>query len=443
MKSNKKTIQRFPIKAVVLALAACFSQPVWANPVGPTVVNGNASFATSGNTLTVTNTPGAILNWQQFSIGQGQTTQFNQQSAQSSVLNRVIGPDPSLIYGTLRSNGNVYLINQAGILFGNGSVIDVNGLVASTMKITNSDFSQNQLNFSGTSGNTVLNQGSITTPSGGHVYLIGNNVTNEGVITTPQGETILAAGNSVSLLDTGTPHVTVTLNAPAEGNAVNIGKIVAQGGSINIYGALIQQQGLVNADSASMDAAGNIVLSATQSANLAAGSVTSANGPNGGNITVQSGATGTTIASGQISATGSNGVGGNVQVLGKQIAVAGQIDSSGTAGGGTVLIGGDAHGANPLIQNAQQTFVADTASIKADALQNGNGGRIIVWSDTSTSVYSNLSAQGGVYGGNGGFIETSGHYLDVTNAANVSAPKGHGGTWLLDPYDVTILSSVG
>ncbi len=74
-------------------------------------MNGSAGFATSGNTLTVTNTPGTIINWQGFSIGSNEVTRFAQQSASSAVLNRVVGNDPSNILGTLQSNGRVFLIN--------------------------------------------------------------------------------------------------------------------------------------------------------------------------------------------------------------------------------------------------------------------------------------------------------------------------------------------
>src|SRR3989338_11374819 len=176
------------LKVASITIAAFLSPLALANPVGPTVVNGAATVVNNGNTLTVTNTPGAILNWQQFNIGQGQTTQFNQQSAQSSVLNRVTGLDPSQILGTLRSNGQVFLINPNGIMFGAGAIIDVNRLIASTLNITNADFLANNLKFNGNNGTSVLNQGQITTPVGGSVYLIGNNVTNEGVITTPQGQ---------------------------------------------------------------------------------------------------------------------------------------------------------------------------------------------------------------------------------------------------------------
>ena len=281
-----KTVhQVFRLKISCIAIAACFAPWVQSNPVGPVVVSGAASIKSGGNTLSVTNTPGAILNWQQFNIAKGQTTQFNQQSAQSSVLNRVIGPDASQILGTMRSNGKVFLINPNGIMFGAGSVIDVNGLIASTLNITNADFLANNLKFNGNNGTSILNQGQINTPFGGSVYLIGNDVSNQGIITTPQGQVVLAAGSSVSMVDAFTPHVSVTVNAPEGGQALNLGQISAVGGSIDMYGALVKQQGIINANCATADEQGRVMLLATRSVDMATGSTTTAvNGAGKGGI---------------------------------------------------------------------------------------------------------------------------------------------------------------
>ena len=104
-----------------------------AAPLNPVVVNGQVSFAQQGNQLTITNSPNAIINWSSFSVAQGEMVRFLQQSGNSSVLNRITGQDPSVILGTLQSNGRVFLINPNGILFGANSQINVGGLVASTL----------------------------------------------------------------------------------------------------------------------------------------------------------------------------------------------------------------------------------------------------------------------------------------------------------------------
>src|SRR3954469_16190436 len=92
-----------------------------ANPTDPRVLLGGATFNNQGNTLTITNTPGAIINWGGFSIGTGEVTRFVQQNGSSAVLNRIVGQDPSLILGALQSNGRVFLVNPNGVVFGAGA----------------------------------------------------------------------------------------------------------------------------------------------------------------------------------------------------------------------------------------------------------------------------------------------------------------------------------
>ena len=166
---NKRHRSPMPlrVKAVTLAVASCFAVSVqttaFANPTGFAVVNGQVTFNYNGNTLNVTNTPGSIINWQRFSIGSNELTRFIQQSAASSVLNRVVGIDPSLILGALQSNGRVFLINPNGILFGAGAQIDVGGLVASTLNLSNQDFLAGRLRFTATPGaGSLVNNAAIS-----------------------------------------------------------------------------------------------------------------------------------------------------------------------------------------------------------------------------------------------------------------------------------------
>jgi filamentous hemagglutinin family protein len=126
-------------KALAVVVAAAFST-AQANPVAPTVVHGMATFNQQGSLYSITNTPNTIIDWRSFSIAPGEITRFIQQSADSKVLNRITGQDPSQILGSLQSNGKVFLINPNGVLFGAGSRVDVNGLVASSLNISNADF---------------------------------------------------------------------------------------------------------------------------------------------------------------------------------------------------------------------------------------------------------------------------------------------------------------
>jgi filamentous hemagglutinin family protein len=379
---------------------------VEAAPVDPVVRAGTATFAINGNVYTVTNTPNTIIDWRQFNVANGELLRFLQQNPQSVVLNRVTGTDPSQLFGLLQSNGRVVLVNPNGILFGPNASVDVAGLIASTLNLSDADFLAGRMAFNG-GGGLLQNQGRITTPLGGSVMLVGGDVTNSGVITAPGGRILLAAGQSVSLADTGTPGLSVTLKA--DGNkALNLGELNAQGGSIDMYGALVEHSGMARADSAAIDAHGNIVLKAATAATV----------------------------SGTVSATGTAGSGGTVQVLGDSVALAGtaRIDASGRQGGGTVLVGGDLQGANPAVQNARTAAVAAGARIDASATGNGDGGKVVVWSNDKTDYAGSIVARGGAQGGNGGQVETSGKQLSFDKGSvNTLAPKGRTGNWLLDP----------
>ena len=158
----------------------------------------------------------------------------------------------------------------------------------------------------------------------------------------------------------------------------------------------------------------------------------------GGSVRLDAGASGTLLVSGTIdvSAATAGQTGGTVQLLGHHIGLTGsaRIDASGFSGGGTILVGGDYHGANPDIRNASRVYVGPDAKISADSLADGNGGRVIVWSDEITRFYGHVSARGGSLSGDGGFVEvSSGQALDFAGDVDALAASGQAGTLLLEP----------
>jgi filamentous hemagglutinin family protein len=434
---------------LVLALAAAFvtlPSPAWAQlPTGAAVVNGTAGIVTGGGTMTITNSPNAIINWNSFSIGVQNSVRFQQQTAASQVLNRVVGNDPSNILGSLSSNGGVWLVNPYGVLFGPNARIDVGSLVASTLAISNDDFLSGRFRFEAAAplDGQVLNQGEINTTFGGRVWLTGGSVRNEGLIESPGGNIVLAAGRSIELVDSGMPNVTVRVTAP-ENEALNLGSLIATAsGSIDLHGGIVNQQGIVRADSVGTDPAGRVVIRAQDDVNLGDSSITSASSSGtgaGGKLLVES-RSGTASITGNASATSADGSGGQIHLLGSNVGVyqQAQVDASGGAGGGEVLVGGDYQGKNPAVSNARATYLGRDASIKANATQAGDGGKVIVWGDNAARVYGTIEAKGGAGGGDGGFVETSGSYLDAQpKGIHLDAPAGRPGTWLLDPFDITI-----
>lgn len=431
--------------ALALALAApALSAQVL--PGGLQVVAGQASVQTQGTQMTVTNSANAILNWRSFSIGPQSSVRFQQPDAASRVLNRVTGNDPSAIFGSLSSNGQVWLLNPNGVLFGAGARIDVAGLVASTLSLPDADFLAGRARFSLAPGADadarLVNQGEIRTASGGRVALLSGpgGAENSGLVEAAGGQVLLAAGREIELVDTHAPNLALRVAAPA-GQALNLGQVLAPGGRIDVQAAIVNQQGVLRADALAAGPAGTVELRASQALTLAAGSHTGADGAAGGTVTLDAGAAGTALVAGEVSARGSAGHGGALTLLGRQVGVldGGVLDASGRDGGGSVHVGGGLQGRDASLRNAEAAFIAPGATLAADATGRGAGGEVVVWSDRATRAYGRFSARGGADGGDGGLVETSGGWLDARPAAvDVQAVRGLAGTWLIDPNDITI-----
>ena len=440
MKSNIRSIAndparamarhpRFALKALAVSLMIAFGANVYALPVGGVVAEGGASISSAAGSTTINQTTQNVaINWQGFSIGVGEAVQFVQPNSSSIALNRVLGPDPSSILGNLSANGKVFLLNPNGVLFGHGAQVNVGGLVASTLNMSDGDFMAGRYHFAGNSKATVLNQGTINAP-GGYVALLGAEVGNDGIILARLGTVALAAGSGMTLDVAGDGLLNVTVSQ----------------GAVN---ALVQNGGLIQADGGQVlltaMAAGNLLQSAVNNTGvIQAQTIENRNGSirllgdmRSGTMNIG----GTLDASG----TGTGQTGGNITVSGHHVGLFDtDINASGDAGGGTVLIGGGYQGNNPAVQNAAATYMSADSTINADALSHGNGGTVVLWSDESTRAYGSIAARGGAQGGNGGLIETSGHWLDVADIrVDAGAANGKGGVWLLDPADITISAAV-
>ena len=175
-----------------------------------------------------------------------------------------------------------------------------------------------------------------------------------------------------------------------------------------------------------------------------AGSIKSA----GGSVDLDAGSQGTLVVSGRIDVSdpAAGHVGGSVQLLGEGGGVldGATIDASGAAGGGSVLIGGDMHGANPNVHDAQQTYVDAGASIAASALDSGNGGKVVVWANDSTQFSGTIVARGGSHSGNGGTVESfrrQGRSVVRRQRRSFGATRGTDGSLLLDPATLNIDST--
>ncbi len=172
------------------------------------------------------------LNWQSFNIGQGETVRFVQPNSSAVALNRVLGADPSSILGNLSANGKVFLVNPNGILFGQGAPVNVGGLVASTLNISDSDFMAGNYKFTG-AATAASSTRAASSADGGYVALLGANVSNQGVIAARLGTVALAAGNAITLDVAGDGLLNVAVNQGAVNALVqNGGLIQADGGQV-------------------------------------------------------------------------------------------------------------------------------------------------------------------------------------------------------------------
>jgi len=202
-------------------------------PTDGVVTAGQAQITPGAGSMLVQQTSqNAAINWQSFNIAAGEAVRFVQPNAQSVALNRVLSSDPSRILGQLSANGQVFLINPNGVLFGQGAVVNVGGLVASTLGLSDADFMAGRYRFAGDSRAEVRNQGRIQA-DGGHVTLLGARVANEGVIQARLGSVSLAAGQAMTLDLAGDGLIQLTVNrGVADALVDNSGRIQADGGRV-------------------------------------------------------------------------------------------------------------------------------------------------------------------------------------------------------------------
>jgi len=203
------------------------------------VAAGNVNFSQPDpHTLVITASDKAIINYEQFSIGENEAVQFIQPKIHSTVLNRVTGGNPSEIFGHLRSNGRVFLINPNGILYGPNSQVNVGSLIASTLNIDDNDFLKEKYRFRldpRAKNSKIVNRGTLTAMHEGHIVLMAPQVFNEGVISAHAGKVALLAGETVTIDFSGDGLISFAVEGPLETAIIeHFGKISAPQGEVLI-----------------------------------------------------------------------------------------------------------------------------------------------------------------------------------------------------------------
>jgi filamentous hemagglutinin family protein len=422
------------VVAGLLAMAAMGQHQAHAAPQGGVVAQGNASIQ-SPNAATlniVENSQRAVINWSSFSIAGGERVTFLQPSADSFVLNRVTGGSRSVIDGALSANGNIFLLNPSGILFGSHATVNVGGLLATTSSIADDQFMQGQLTFTPSKGalGAVENLGSLSARDGGMIALVAPTVRNAGVISAHLGRVALGAGEHYTLDLYGDRLINFVLpdkeTKPASYRLDQDGQVLADGGrvlltadsAVGVVSAVVNMSGVARADTLRTGKHGEIVLDA--------------------------GPAGTLNVSGTVEAAGTEvgARGGDIQALGADIRLghSATIDASGNAGGGTAEIGATSlSGTHP----ENNLDVEGGAVIDVSARQSGNGGGALLWGGASNTFRGEVLAVGGSAAGAGGRVDVStAATLDFDGNVDVTAVHGRAGDLVLDPANI-LITTVG
>lgn len=349
-----------------------------------------------GNFDTDTSTPNVTNITQHTSraIGEGdldiqthQIVNIRQNSSGDLFVGRDTKSDPTRILGQLNANGRVMILDENGIFFGRDAVLDVGGLIASTGRISNADImdGDNSFTFSDfDNGAKIENLGRVNIAEAGLAAFVSPQVINNGVITAKVGKVAFAAGEKVTLDLYGDGLFEIAVNGErADALLQNSGTIAAAGGTVQMTAEAAKDMvdNVINMD-------GYITARAAE--------------VKGGKIVLSGGEHGKVKVSGNIEADGAKG-GGNINITGETVEI------------------------------------TNTADISADATNQGDGGLIHIIGNNYAIFRGNLSARGGLLGGDGGFANISGYQgLSFNGITDMSAPNGALGTVFLDPKFLVI-----
>lgn len=393
---------------IAVFIILIFNSQLYAAPVGGNVVHGNANITQNGsNTIINQNSNSAIINWDSFNIGSGESVHFNQNSSSSIVLNRVTNGLPTSIFGNLTANGNVFVVNQAGVLVGNGAVINTHGFLAGTANITDNDFIAGKYNFYDAKG-SVINNGSIKVQNGGYAVLLGKNVENNGLIAAKLGKIYLSSGEAFRLDMSGNDLIGVYIEkAASNASTSNTGKLHAEGGTIvmtaknasDVIRQAVNNTGVIDASSISYQG-GKVILGA---------------------------ANGEIVNNGEINVSSQTDSAGSIEIKSDNIINNGTLKANGLNGGKIDLY------ANNLLQ------INGNSLIQANAFGYGNGGNIYLISPNRAESYKGAVIEANSVYGKGGFIELSGHKsVYAFSDFYTKSLFGAYGRFVLDPSDMFI-----
>jgi filamentous hemagglutinin family protein len=270
--------------AMLMAAMGC-ANTAWAVD-GGVVAAGAGTIKTQGGKTTISQSSDKmIVSWKNFNISQDQSVVVNQPGAKSALLNRVATADPTQIDGVLKANGRVFVVNPAGVVFGQNARVNVGSLVASTLDVTDQQFmdggkqglngSRNINLFSRGGDGKVANNGQLTADES--VILLGTQAANYGTIRAK--DVTLGAANGVAMQMSDSGFGVVLGRQAQNALAANYGVIAAKGGDVNLsaaatgamLGTVVQNTGQIEATHASLGKGGSITLGAERDGKIGVG----------------------------------------------------------------------------------------------------------------------------------------------------------------------------
>jgi filamentous hemagglutinin family protein len=459
MQKNKSLLAK---AALLISLLLPAGPAAMAGPQDGRVAAGQASIEQSGPVTDIRQgSDRAVINWNSFDIGRGETVNHQMPRAESAGLHRVVGGHgASQLEGALNSNGNVYLVNPKGVVIHDGARINTGGFVATTHDIGDEDFIGGDLNFGirGEPGAAVVNGGEISVRESGYAALVAPTVRNDGVIAGRLANVALASGDGFKLDVYGDNLVNfnVTEEQAAgyydlEGvrlGVENTGRITAEGGVVLLtarqlgqaVSGSINNSGVIEASSAELDGGEIVFRGQGEIGVVNIGTITaSSEKGDGGSATLVSDAE--VVVSGRVEAVGA-GLGGRVDVSGRRrTTVEGAEITADGRDGGLVRLGGEYQGGRGPSGPSDRQWddftgrfggapgLSPAGSLRVDAssaVSAGVNGTVIAWSDGRLEIGSALR---------GKFVETSGRELGLVTGPVITAA---GGLWLIDPPEIHV-----
>jgi len=445
------------LSAAALSLTAALAQ---ATPTGGQITGGNGTITQAGATTTIQqSTQNLAVNWQSFNIAPQETVNFVQPSATAVAVNRILGNSSTTILGHLDANGQVYLINPNGVIFGKGSQVNVGGLVASTLALDSSTPNDAVKNFVGTGSGEVINEGTITAASGGSVALLGSTVSNTGVISAQLGSVALGAGSAATLTFHGSNLVSMQIDRSVLNSmASNGGLIRADGGQVlmtagaekALLASVVNNTGVIEARTLENHAGVITLLGGKGAGTVNVGGTLDASAPDGGHGgSIETSAAHVEIANdAKVTTAAASGLTGSwlIDPTDFTIAASGGDETGATLS--TALLSNDinivsssgTHGGTAGNINVNDAVTWSSHLLTLTATNDVNINAVMTANNTAS-----LDLQPGTGTVNVGISPTTGAFLGQVNffQANGTTPRGGTGFLTIAGVPYTVITTLG